>query len=94
MALHKTSRRWFIRLFIVPVAIYPDPTRLNGYLVMTEVMNADGTHASNGRATIDDDGDFWFGFEQEYFIMDTKTLLPLGFLLVVILLHKECTTVQ
>jgi glutamine synthetase len=77
----------------VPVAIYPDPTRLNGYLVMTEVMNADGTpHASNGRATIDDDGDFWFGFEQE--IMDTKTLLPLGFLLVVILLHKECTTVQ
>jgi glutamine synthetase len=62
---------------------------------MTEVMNADGTpHASNGRATIDDDGDFWFGFEQEYFIMDTKTLLPLGFLLVVILLHKECTTVQ
>jgi glutamine synthetase len=65
---------------LVPVAIYPDPTRLNGYLVMTEVMNADGTpHASNGRATIDDDGDFWFGFEQEYFIMDTKTLLPLGF---------------
>jgi glutamine synthetase len=48
---------------------------------MTEVMHADGTpHSSNGRATIDDDGDFWFGFEQEYFIMDTKTL-PLGFLL-------------
>jgi glutamine synthetase len=47
---------------------------------MTEVMHADGTpHSSNGRATIDDDGDFWFGFEQEYFIMDTKTLLPLGF---------------
>jgi glutamine synthetase len=47
---------------------------------MTEVMNADGTpHSSNGRATIDDDGDFWFGFEQEYFIMDTKTLLLLGF---------------
>jgi len=65
---------------LVPVAIYPDPTRKNGWLVMTEVMNADGTpHASNGRATIDDDGDFWFGFEQEYFIMDTKTLLPLGF---------------
>ena len=42
---------------LVPVAIYPDPTRINGYLVMTEVMNADGTpHASNGRATIDDDG--------------------------------------
>ena len=52
-----------------PVAIYPDPARLNGYLVMCEVLNADGTpHASNGRATIDDDDDdFWFGFEQEYF---------------------------
>ena len=64
-----------------PVAIYPDPARVNGWLVMSEVMNADGTpHVSNGRATIDDeDGDFWFGFEQEYFIMDTKTQLPLGF---------------
>ncbi len=65
-----------------PVAIYPDPIRKNGYLVMTEVLNADGTpHKSNGRSTIDDteDEDFWFGFEQEYFIMDTKTGLPLGF---------------
>ena len=64
-----------------PVAIYPDPTRENGFLVMTEVLNPDGSpHASNGRATIDDDdNDFWFGFEQEYFIMDTDTDLPLGF---------------
>ena len=64
-----------------PVAIYPDPDRINGYLVMTEVLNVDGTpHISNGRAMIDDDdNDFWFGFEQEYFIMDTETELPLGF---------------
>ena len=64
-----------------PVAIFPDPTRENGFLVMTEVLNPDGSpHASNGRATIDDDDDdFWFGFEQEYFIMDTETDLPLGF---------------
>ena len=64
-----------------PVALYKDPDRKNGWLVMTEVLNADGTpHVSNGRATIDDDdNDFWFGFEQEYFIMDTKTQLPLGF---------------
>ena len=43
-----------------PVAIYPDPARNNGYLVMTEVLNADGTpHESNGRATIEDeDNDF------------------------------------
>ena len=66
---------------LVPVAIYTDPARVNGYLVMTEVMNADGTpHVSNGRATIEDsDDDFWFGFEQEYFIMDTHTRLPIGF---------------
>lgn len=64
-----------------PVAIYPDPARENGFLVMTEVLNPDGTpHVSNGRATIDDDdNEYWFGFEQEYFIMDTKTQLPLGF---------------
>ncbi len=64
-----------------PVAIYQDPARKNAYLVMTEVLNADGTaHESNARATIDDnDEDFWFGFEQEYFIMDTHTQLPLGF---------------
>ena len=48
---------------------------------MTEVLNADGTpHVSNGRATIDDDdNDFWFGFEQEYFLWDPETNLPLGF---------------
>ena len=64
-----------------PVALYPDPARKNGYLVMTEVLNADGTpHVSNGRSIIDDDdNDFWFGFEQEYFIMDAQTQLPLGF---------------
>jgi glutamine synthetase len=64
-----------------PVAIYPDPQRANGFLVMTEVLKADGTaHESNHRAQIDDDdNDFWFGFEQEYFIMDKETQLPLGF---------------
>jgi glutamine synthetase len=64
-----------------PVAIFPDPARINGWLVMTEVLNADGTaHESNGRAQINDnDNDFWFGFEQEYFIMDVDTQLPLGF---------------
>ena len=64
-----------------PVAIYPDPDRSNAFLVMTEVMNADGTpHATNGRATInDDDNDFWFGFEQEYFLWDVDTQLPPGF---------------
>lgn len=64
-----------------PVCIYPDPDRKDGYVVMTEVLNADGTaHPTNGRATIeDDDNDFWFGFEQEYFLWDPETDLPLGF---------------
>ena len=66
-----------------PVAIIPDPDRVNGFLVMTEVLNADGTaHVTNGRATIDegeDDEDFWFGFEQEYFLWDPETDLPPGF---------------
>ena len=64
-----------------PVAIFPDPGRKNSYLVMTEVLNADSTpHVSNGRATIDDDDDeFWFGFEQEYFLWDPQANLPPGF---------------
>ena len=64
-----------------PVAIFPDPDRNSGYLVMCEVMNPDGTpHATNGRATIEeDDDDFWFGFEQEYFLWDPETNLPYGF---------------
>ena len=64
-----------------PVAIFPDPGRKDAFLVMTEVLNADGTpHVSNGRATIDDDDDdFWFGFEQEYFLWDLDTQLPPGF---------------
>jgi glutamine synthetase len=63
-----------------PVFICPDPARRNAYLVMCEVMNPDGTaHESNGRATIeDDDNDFWFGFEQEYFLWNPKTNKPIG----------------
>ena len=64
-----------------PVYVVKDPQRRDAYLVMCEVLNADGTpHVSNGRALIeDDDNDFWFGFEQEYFLWDTKTNKPLGF---------------
>jgi glutamine synthetase len=64
-----------------PVYVVKDPQRKNAFLVMCEVLNADGTpHESNGRALIeDDDNDFWFGFEQEYFLWDTKTNKPLGF---------------
>lgn len=64
-----------------PVYIITDPQRKNAFLVMCEVLNADGTpHETNGRATIeDDDNDFWFGFEQEYFLWNPETNKPLGF---------------
>ena len=61
-----------------PVAIFPDPARRNGALVMCEVRLPDGSpHPSNSRATIPDDPDTWFGFEQEYFLY--RDGRPLGF---------------
>jgi glutamine synthetase len=48
---------------------------------MCEVLSPGGAaHESNGRATIeDDDNDFWFGFEQEYFLWNPATNKPIGF---------------
>lgn len=61
-----------------PVHMVPDPTRKNAFLVMTEVLAADGSiHPSNTRGVFEDDPDLWLGFEQEYTIM--KDGLPLGF---------------
>ena len=63
---------------LVPVAIFPDSTRKDGALVMSEVYTAEGKpHASNDRATILDDPGSWFGFEQEYFLYQDGR--PLGF---------------
>ena len=61
-----------------PVSCYPDASRKNAFIVMCEVMLPDGTpHPSNKRSTAPDDPDFWFGFEQEYFLY--KDGKPLGF---------------
>jgi len=62
-----------------PVAVFPDSTKKNGALVMCEVMLPDGKtpHPTNSRATILDDPDAWFGFEQEYFLFEEG--VPLGF---------------
>ena len=61
-----------------PVAVFPDGARTNAALVMCEVLLPDGTpHRSNSRATIADDPDTWFGFEQEYFFY--RDGVPLGF---------------
>lgn len=64
-----------------PVFMVKDPQRKDAYLVMCEVLEASGKpHPSNGRATIqDDDNDFWFGFEQEYFLWSPNSNKPLGF---------------
>ena len=61
-----------------PVAVFPDPARVDGALVMCEVLLPDETpHPSNSRATIPDDPGTWFGFEQEYFLY--RDGAPLGF---------------
>ncbi|MEL7119025.1 MAG: glutamine synthetase beta-grasp domain-containing protein [Bacteroidota bacterium] len=61
-----------------PVNVYADHGRKNAFLVICEVLNPDGTpHESNTRALLDDEADFWFGFEQEYVL--TIEGLPLGF---------------
>ncbi len=61
-----------------PVALYPDASRKDAYIVLSEVMHPDGTpHSTNMRATAEDDPDLWFGFEQEYFLY--KDGRPLGF---------------
>lgn len=62
-----------------PVRVVPDPARENAYLVLSEVLNADGSpHATNWRSRYEDDADFWFGYEQEYVIVQEDGM-PLGF---------------
>lgn len=65
-------------LLLKPCSLYRDPARENAWLVMCEVLNPDETpHVSNTRALVEDDDDYWFGFEQEYtFVFNGR---PLGF---------------
>lgn len=65
-----------------PVKVIVDIARDNAFLVLCEVMNADGVtpHPSNTRALVPDGADdYWFGFEQEYILINPDTLRPLGF---------------
>jgi len=64
-----------------PVRVYPDPERDDGFLVVAETLSTDGTpHETNTRANVSaaDIEGFWFGFEQEYVLME-NTGRPLGF---------------
>ena len=68
----------FSDCMLKPVRVYKDTARRHGYFVICEVMNPDGTpHKTNYRAKIKDDPDFWFGFEQEYVLMENGK--PIGF---------------
>jgi glutamine synthetase len=64
-----------------PKRVYPDPERKNGYIVVADTHLPDGKlHPTNTRGSIDEDAvkDFWFGFEQEYVLMDNSGR-PMGF---------------
>ena len=64
-------------LILKPVRAYTDPFRFNGVLVLCEVLNQDGTpHNTNFRSNLATtveatDDDMWFGFEQEYTLLDS-----------------------
>jgi len=60
------------------VSVYKDAARNNAYLVMCEVLNADGSpHISNFRHLLPEENEYWFGFEQEYTFVNNER--PLGF---------------
>lgn len=73
-------------IILKPVAAVRDPFRADGYLVLTEVFNADGTpnrtnYRAPLRAVLDAgaaEADAWFGFEQEYTFFNYNGG-PLGF---------------
>ena len=71
-------------LLLYPVNIFLDPVKSNGFIVVSEVYNTDGTpHHTNKRAKMVEtikkhDEETKWGWEQEYFIYDKKTNKPLG----------------
>ena len=58
-----------------PVALYPDASRKDAYIVLSEVMHADGTpHSTNARATIENDPDLWIGLSRNISSIKTGVL--------------------
>ena len=73
-------------IVLKPAAIFKDPFRENGQLVLCETFTPDGTpHSTNKRNNAVQifnsnlDAKPWYGLEQEYFILDGKTKQPLGY---------------
>ena len=64
-----------------PVRLYTNSLRDSGYFVLCEVLHRDGSkHETNIRGRVDtgQQEEFWFGFEQEYVLMNTNGR-PVGF---------------
>lgn len=75
-------------VFLKPVAIFRDPFRKShiAYLVWCDLLDKNMQSFKNSSRTNAvkvfekfEDQEPWFGLEQEYFIVDPKTNLPLGF---------------
>lgn len=69
-----------------PCSVYHDPFRVNGVLVLCSTYTSDGDPlANNHRDWANDlfnsahEEEPWYGIEQEYFLMDTHTNMPIGF---------------
>jgi glutamine synthetase len=78
----KQAEGHFSDCILKPVRVYRNYLNkgyLQSFFVMCEVMNPDGTsHVSNTRAEVgEEQEDLWFGFEQEYTIIEDGR--PLGF---------------
>lgn len=77
----------FSDCILKPVKLYYDPSRgydsdKQNYIALCEVYNPDGTpHESNHRAKLkqNDANDYWWGFEQEYVLVDNYTKQIAGF---------------
>lgn len=69
----------FSDCLLKPVKIVPDLYRYyNGYIVLCEVLNPDGTpHETNFRSKLKPNETNWYGFEQEYTLI--KDGRPVGF---------------
>jgi len=63
---------------LMPVQLYNNPFLPNAYIALCEVLNPDGSpHVSNTRCHLNNDDDWWFGFEQEY-VLEVNNR-PIGF---------------
>ncbi len=73
-------------VILKPAAIFNDPFRENGYIVLCDTYLPNGEHHTtnnrfNAKKIFDKklDEKPWYGLEQEYFLIDNNTGNPLGF---------------